>query len=132
MKLFDIFKKQETIEIPDNLETGFVTNISHWDKHGQEIQKLHHELIKMDKLKDGMAWCNCQVLPEPTNKSDKNALKVLAYGKKWHDIGYIFKDDQKKVRKLMEYTKSNKYHFRVGFKFNQYNGVSLGLYFYEK
>ena len=128
MKLFNLFKKQEA---PDNLETGYICSVSHWDKHDQDIQKLLKELLKQEKLNDGIAWLSCQIVPEPSNKHDKNALKVLAYGKKWYDIGYIYQSDQAKVKHLMEYTIGNKYYFRIGFKYNQYNGVSLGLYFYQ-
>lgn len=131
MKLFDIFKKQEVIELPSNIETGYITSISHWDKHDKEIHKLHQELIKIGKLKDGMAWLDCQIVPEPSNKYDKNALKVLAAGKKWHDIGYIYMEEQRKVKKVLDYTKTKQYVLKVGFKYNQYNGVSLALYLFE-
>lgn len=66
---------------------------------------------------------NVEIIPEPENQYDKNALKVVANG---IHIGYIKKDETKKVKKIID--SDNKKEIKIKIEGGKYKDVVIDDY----
>lgn len=122
-------KKKKATPSP-SLTTGTLFPIVSWEKHHDEISKLLHELESKGKLNE-KNYISCKIEPEPSNIHDKNALKVLGYGTKWHFIGYVPSDETAHIRKLMKIVDSGSHYFRIILYYNNIQGARFELALYE-
>ena len=120
------------------LTTGYVCTVTFWTEHHEAINKLIDELQKNEILKtDGSGmYIPCKLLPDPTNKYDKDAIAVYARipnkpRATWHHIGFIPSKLIDTVKEKMKYVESGDYYFRINMKCSLITGTTFDVSIYE-
>lgn len=61
----------------------------------KEIKDLNDDVYEVD-IED---WCDIELIPEPDNKYDPNAIKIIS---DFGELGYVPADSTEKVKSIME------------------------------
>ena len=91
--------------------------------------------VGIDVSKANKGYLKCQLIKEPTNESDPNAIKVLGAvkGKNtvWHDIGYVPRDMTKDVKKAQRLVDDKTHFWSLYYRCNVVDGTSFTVYLNE-
>ncbi len=109
MGLFDLFKKKEVVKQPtqiifDNKYSFKIAGMFAYENELKTVMGQNPKLAKARKIPDSKIFVlapydgPCSIIPEPTNKYDKNALRIVVND---HTIGYVPRDDQDEVKKRL-------------------------------
>lgn len=78
----------------------------HYDYDTFMNESYDESLIRIYKY-DDLMFKDIKLIPEPDNKYDKNAIKILIFN---HHVGYVLKN---KTRTLKKYLNNDQYHFNM-------------------
>lgn len=102
-----------------------------WSKFDSNIEAIIQDAEKHGiDTKKGIRL-RCQLVPEPNNKADKKAVKIMAKipvdNLKYRHIGYISSAETTLVRKYFPYVESGEYYWRLYMNISRTMGTVFDL-----
>lgn len=129
-----LFKKASTKPAPEpapSQSVAYPFETTTWNAHRNAIRELIKSAgIDLNELSVN-EYLKCKIVPEPTNPSDPNALKVSAApsgrGKDYFDIGYVPKEYIPLVRTDMKKVQDGSHYWSIKLLFDVFRGISFSI-----
>lgn len=116
---------------------SYPIQIKFWSIHREQIMELIKSLdINFDDFEDGKmyTYLRCKLVPDLTNESDPNAIKVFASKKgsrTFFDIGFIPSEFTSSVKEDNEKVLSKTHYWSLRMRIDIFNGLAFSLNIHE-
>ena len=102
-----------------------------WSKFDTNIEAIIQEAKDHGIDTKKSIRLRCKLVPEPSNRADKKAIKVMAKipvdSLKYRHIGYISGGETTMVRKYFQYVENGEYYWQLFMKLSRTQGTSFNL-----
>lgn len=137
-----LFKKAPVkVEPVVNFEPSFSypIQVKFWNVHRDGLCQLLKSIdLNINDMENGRmsSYLKCKIVPEPDNKTDRNALKVCAShksakSKEFFDIGYIPSEFTAEVKKDNKKVEAKTHFWSLRMTIDIINGIDFNLYLKE-